>query len=95
MTIQIFLYLFTFGSLISSLLTEAIKKSFKNVSTNIIALINAIFVGVIGTVFAYVLLGIAFSLSNIICIILMAVCIWIGCTVGYDKVIQTIDQLKG
>lgn len=95
MTIQLFMFLFTIGSLISSLITEAIKKAYMNVSSNIIALIDAVVVGVIGTVFAYILMGIAFNLSNVICIILMAVCIWIGSMVGFDKVKQTINQIKG
>ena len=94
MTIQLFMFLFTIGSLVSSLLTEAIKKSYKNVSTNVIALIDAVCVGVVGTVCAYILMGIAFTLSNVICIVLMAVCVWIGSMVGYDKVMQTLSQLK-
>lgn len=93
MTIQLFMFLFTIGSVISSLLTEAIKQGFKNVSTNVIALVDAIVVGVIGTIFAYVLMGITFTAPNIICIVLMAVCIWIGSMVGYDKVKQTLEQL--
>ena len=94
MTIQLFMFLFTIGSLVSSLLTEAIKKSYKNVSTNVIALIDAVCVGVAGTVCAYILMGITFTLSNVICIVLMAVCVWIGSMIGYDKVMQTLNQLK-
>lgn len=95
MTIQLFIFLFTIGSTVSSLLTQALKKSFENVSSNIIALVNACVVGVLGTVSAYILMGIAFSLSNIVCIFLMALCVWIGSMVGYDKVQQTLYQLKG
>lgn len=95
MTIQLFMFLFTIGSLISSLFTEAIKKAFKNVSSNVIALINACVIGILGTICAYIFMGIEFNLSNAICIALMSVCIWIGSTVGYDKVMQTLAQLKG
>ena len=95
MTIQLFMFLFSIGSLVSSLITEAIKKAYMNVSSNIIALIDAVVVGVIGTVFAYILMGITFNLPNIICIFIMAVCIWIGSMVGFDKVKQTINQIKG
>lgn len=95
MTIQLFLFLFTIGSLLSSLATEAIKKAFESVSSNVIALIDAILIGIVGTVFAYILMGIPFTLANDICIVLMAVCIWIGSMVGYDKVMQTINQIKG
>ena len=87
------MFLFTIGSLVSSLMTEAIKKSFESVATNIIALADSILIGGIGTVFAYILIGIPFTLANVVCIILMAVCIWIGSMVGYDKVKQTLEQL--
>lgn len=94
MTVQLFMFLFTIGSLVSSMLTEAVKKAFANVSTNIIALVDACVVGILGTVAAYILMGIAFTVANIICIVLMAICIWIGSMIGYDKVIQTISQIK-
>ncbi len=94
MTIELFIFMFTIGALISSLLTQAVKKAFKSVSTNILALIDAIAVGVIGMIIAYILMGIPFTLPNIVCIILMSVCIWVGSMIGYDKVIQTIEQIK-
>ena len=94
MTIELFIYLFTIGSTVASLLTQAIKKAYPDVSSNILALFSASVVGAIGTVFAYILIGVAFSVQNIICIVLMAVCIWIGSMLGYDKVLQTIRQLK-
>ena len=95
MSVQLFMFLFTIGSLVSSMLTEAIKKAINNVSANIIALIDACVVGILGTIAAYIFMGIEFSLSNSICIVLMAICIWIGSMIGYDKVIQTISQIRG
>ncbi len=95
MTIELFLFLFTIGSLVSSLLTEALKKLNKTLSTNIIALIDAAMVGIGGTISAYILMGISWTPVNIICIILMTFCIWIGSMIGYDKVMQTLSQLKG
>lgn len=95
MTIELFLFLFTIGSLVSSLLTEALKKLNKTLSTNIIALIDAVMVGLGGTISAYVLMGIAWTPVNIVCMILMTFCIWIGSMIGYDKVMQTLAQLKG
>lgn len=94
MTIELFLFLFTIGSLVSSLLTEALKKLNKSLSTNIIALIDAAMVGLCGTASAYVVMGIPWTPVNIICIILMTFCIWIGSMIGYDKVMQTLSQLK-
>ena len=95
MTIQLFIFLFTVGSLVSSLLTEALKKACKEISTNMIALINSLLVGILGTSAAYILMGVQWSLVNIVCIVLMAFCIWVGSMVGYDKVMQTIAQIKG
>ena len=94
MTIELFLFLFTIGSLVSSLLTEALKKLNKALSTNVIALIDAAMVGLGGTVSAYVLMDIPWTPVNIVCMILMTFCVWIGSMIGYDKVMQTIAQLK-
>lgn len=95
MNITIFMSLFVIGALVSSLLTEALKKTFNDdISSNIIALVDAGVVGVLGTSAAYILMGVEWNLQNIICLILMVFCIWIGSTVGYDKVLQTLEQIK-
>ena len=95
MTVSLFIFLFTIGSMVSSLLTETLKKAFTGISSNIIALVDAVVVGCLGTLSAYVLMGVEWSLSNVVCLVLMAFCIWIGSMVGYDKVLQTISQIKG
>ena len=95
MTIELFIYLFTIGGTFASLLTQAIKKTFNQVPSNILALCSSIIVGVGGTFSAYVLFDIAFTLSNIVCIPLMAVCIWVGSMCGYDKILQTLKQIGG
>ena len=99
MTVQLFLVMFTIGSLISSLFTEAIKRWFANqekeVSANMLAAINSVVIGIIGTVIYYILKGIPFNVVNITCMILMTAAIWIASMVGYDKVMQLIDQITG
>lgn len=95
MTIEMFIYLFTLGSMFASLLTQATKKAFPNVSSNVLALINAALVGIAGMVCAYVILSIPFTVANIIYIALMGICIWIGSMIGYDKITQTIKQIRG
>lgn len=95
MTIDLFIYLFTIGSAVSSLLTQAVKKALPDISSNILALVDSVAVGVIGTFFAFIFLDITFTVKSIVSIVLMAVCIWIGSMLGYDKVTQTIKQLKG
>lgn len=98
MTISTFIILITIMCAISGLLTEGIKNWYKNAnkkySANLIALIDAIVVGGIGTSIAYVLMGIAFTLPNILCIVTMIAAIWLGSMIGYDKIIQLITQIK-
>lgn len=98
MTITLFITMFTVGSALCTLLTEAVKKAFKNegkeASPNLLALIDAFAVGGCGTAVAYILLGIEWSINNIICLVLMIITVWIGSMVGWDKVKQMLDQLS-
>lgn len=94
MTTELFIVLFTAGSAVNSLLTEAEKKTFKNQPPNELAFWNAIMLGIGGTLFLYPSLEIPFTLANVLITPLMALCIWIGSMVGYDKVVQTISQLR-
>lgn len=94
MTIKLFLVLFTIGAAFSSLLTQAIKKAFSYVSSNVLALYSATIVGAFGMLGYYIINGIPFSPSNVVYIILMVICIWMGSMVGYDKVIQMIAQWR-
>ena len=97
MTITLFIVLATICCAVSGLLTEGIKAWFKNAgkeySANLIALIDALVVGCGGTAIAYVLLGIAFTLPNILCLVLMVGTVWLGSMIGYDKVMQLITQI--
>lgn len=99
MTITLFMALLVILAVVTSLVTEAVKKFldtfiYVDYASNVVVLFVAMLVGIIGTAAAYVLLGISFTLANVICIGLMAVAIWIGAMVGYDKVIQLIEQIK-
>jgi hypothetical protein len=97
MTVTLFITIVTLGAAVSSLLTEAIKKAYNNAgkeySANVIALINAVVVGGIGTAVVYMLRGIPWTINNIICLILMILVVWIGSMIGYDKVIQLLKQI--
>lgn len=98
MTITLFLALIVVFAMAVSLLTEAVKKFFegskKTYSSNVIVLIVSVIVGIGGTAMAYIALGIAFTTPNIIAMVLMAVAVWVGAMLGYDKVIQMIEQIK-
>lgn len=98
MTVNMFLILFIILSTISSLVTEAIKIAFKNAnktpSANLIAIIDGLVVGGGGMVAAFIWLSIAFTPASITAIIAMALGIALGSMVGYDKVIQLLEQIK-
>lgn len=98
MSIALFTILITIFSAASALLTEAVKTCYqnagKNYSANILALINALIVGCGGTAATYLLLGIAFTSTNVLCLILMGAVVWIGSMVGYDKIKQLIEQIS-
>lgn len=98
MTITLFISLFTFGSVLCGIVTEAIKQAYKNAekeySANVIALVDALVVGGVGTATAYMLMGIPWTVNNVICLCLMCVVIWLGAMVGFDKVMQTIGQIS-
>lgn len=97
MSITLFITMITIGSAICTLVTEAIKKAFynagKEASPNLIALIDAIVIGGIGTAVCYMLLGIEWTTNNIICLILMVVAVWVGSMIGFDKIKQLLEQM--
>lgn len=98
MDIALFMALLTIGSVASSLLTQAIKKTYENAgksySSNIIALINAAIIGGCGTLAVFIYKDMPASPKNIVFLLIMIIATWISCTIGYDKVIQTIGQLE-
>lgn len=97
MTATLFITLFAMGAAVCGLFTQAVKGAFEDwgvtYSANTIALVNAAVIGIFGTICAYTLLGIPFNVPNIVCIIFMTVCIWLGSMVGYDKIKQLITQI--
>lgn len=94
MTIKAFIVLFTIGSLVSSLFTQALKKGFKEMPSNLLAFLSALVVGVGGMIAFYIINDVIFTLQNLLYTMLMAVCIWMGSMVGYDKVLQLIKQIS-
>ena len=97
MTPQLFLILLAGFSALSSLVMEGIKKSFlnnKNVSYNIVALIIALVIGISGTIIYYQLNAIVLDTNNVLYAILMGLASGLVSMVGYDKVKQTLDELK-
>ena len=97
-TITIFATLLTILVACNALITQAIKVAFdkreKKYSSNLIALITSIAIGGLGSVIAYIFLGITFNIYSIICIPLFIIVIWVGSMVGFDKIFQLIKQIK-
>lgn len=97
MTLTLFMTLLVILAVCVSLITEAVKKFLDEAgvkySSNIVVLIVAVIVGAGGTALMYLFLGIAFTPPNIV-VLIVAVAVWVGAMVGYDKVIQMMEQLK-
>lgn len=98
MSVSLFLTLVSFLAVAVSFLTEAVKKLLEEkeakYSSNVVVLIISVIVGIGGTAVAYMYLNIPFTPPNIICMVLMAVAVWVGAMIGYDKIIQLIEQVK-
>ena len=98
MSITLFITMFTVGAAAAALLTEAVKKFYANAgkecSSNVVALVSAVVIGAGGTAVVYMLMDIPWTVNNIICLILMAGCVWIGAMIGYDKVVQLLKQIE-
>lgn len=98
MNLTLFITLFTIFSTITGICTEGCKKILNDTSirysSNVLAFIVAGVVGLSGTGIYYILNSIEFNMVNIIFMILMSISTAFGAMVGYDKIIQTINQLK-
>lgn len=98
MTFSLFSSLVVAFSIATSYATQIVKKLLddhkKKYASNLVVAIVAIVIGVLGTIAAYVLLGLQFTVANIVCIILMPVAVCFGAMFGYDKVVQFIEQCK-
>ena len=96
MDVTMFLFLLTVFSVLSSLITEGIKnivKDKENLPTNIVALVVSLLVGGIGTGTYYMLNDIVFNTHNVIYMILIGLANGLVAMVGYDKLMQSLNQL--
>ena len=98
MNVTTFLILLSAFSVLSGLVTEAVKKVVNdkgNLSYNIVALVVALIIGGVGCAIYYQLNAIVFTTNNVIYMILMGLASGLTATVGYDKVKQAIEQVVG
>ncbi len=97
MTVTVFLIILTACAAITSMLTEGIKKFLDEqkvtYASNVLVLIIAVIVGCGATALYYVNYQIPFNALNSVYLALMGLANWLGATIGYDKVRQTIAQI--
>ena len=96
MTTSDFLILLSSFSVISGLVTEAIKKLVNdkaNLPYNVLALCVALIVGSVGCGLYYQLNDIVFTVNNIIYMILMGFSSGLVSMLGFDKIKQAITQI--
>lgn len=97
MTWKVFLTLLLVISTLTSLVVEALKKFIgedKKYSSNLIAGLVAIVLSVAVGICYCIFFEITFSSQIIIYIIALVLFSWLCSMLGYDKVIQSITQLK-
>lgn len=98
MTFEKFLILLAIASVVTSLLTEAVKIFLDSLkvkyASNIVVLITSVFVGGFGTVFYYLLCDLTWTATDVVYIFLMVGANWLCSMLGYDKVMQAITQLR-
>ncbi|MDE7184311.1 MAG: hypothetical protein K2O40_07535 [Lachnospiraceae bacterium] len=97
MTTTAFLIILTACAAVTSLLTEGLKKLLDGMgvryASNILVLIVALIVGCGTTALYYVNDQVPFTALNSVYLALMGVANWLGATLGYDKVRQTMEQI--
>lgn len=86
------------GALLTALLTQAIKQWYYNkgqeAPPNLIALINSVVVGGLGTAIIYIWLDIPWTVKNILALVVMVLFVWIGSMIGYSKIFESLQQFK-
>lgn len=94
MTLHVFLIMLLACSILTTLTVEGIKKmSGENKRANIVAAIVAVVLAIlIGIIYA-ILFSVVVNASYIVIIGALCFFSWLCAMVGYDKVIQAIDQI--
>lgn len=96
MEMHIFLVMLLACSLFTSLTVEAIKKMLNNNENkkwNLIAAIVAVVLAAIISIGYAILFGVTVTIQYVAIIIALCFLSWLCAMVGYDKVVQAIEQL--
>ena len=87
-------FLLALCSVVTGLIVEAIKKMIEVKRPNIVTAIVSVIVGVIIPCGYMLDKGIAFDIHSIIYIIAIVFLSWMCAMLGYDKVSQTLTQVR-
>lgn len=97
-SVQVFMFGMLGISLLTGLVTEAVKKILaehnKSYHANTLAGIIAGILSIAVSIFYVIITDGTFTNQTIACVVAMVFMSWLCAMVGYDKVIQTISQLK-
>lgn len=94
MTITIGSFILMICSLLTGLIVEAIKKMVTVDKPNIVAAIVSVVVGIAIPIGYIIYNNLAFDTTAVLYTISLVVLSFLCSTLGYDKVIQTLNQLK-
>lgn len=97
MTISMFVILLFAFSTLTGLIVEGIKQKFlssDNKKYNLIALVVAIIVGLIGLILYYYLNHLAINFETFVLAVLMGLASALVSMTSYDKVVQAIEQFR-
>lgn len=95
-TLETFIFGLTICATLSSLVTEAVKKTFagfdKKVGSTALAAICSTIVALAVCILYILVADVQITAQAIAAIIVFVILSWIGSTVGYDKVTQAIES---
>lgn len=94
MTISIGSFILMVCAVMTGLIVEAIKKMVNVDKPNILAAIVAVIVGIAVSVGYIILNHIPFDTTAVLYVISIVVLSWLCAMLGFDKVVQTIAQIK-
>lgn len=94
MTITIGSFILMICSLMTGLIVEAIKKMVEVKRANVVAAVVSVIVGIAVPVGYIVMNKILLDVNALLYIVSIVVLSWLCSMLGFDKVVQTISQIK-
>lgn len=95
MTITVCSMLVMLCSILTGLIVEAVKKMGDITKPNITTAAVSVIVGAVVSIGYILYYGIAFNAQVVIIVLAIIVLSWLCAMLGYDKVMQTLAQVKG